>query len=552
MADHATLFVGGLQRTLWILLGAVGFVLLIACTNVANLLLVRASDRRREIAIRAAIGGGRRRILRQLLTESLAIATVAAVIGIIAGTWTIDGLLALTPGTLPRTGEIGLDGRVLAFALALSTAAGLLFGLAAALPALRGDILSILREGDRSAGAGPGARRLRGGLVVAEAAIACVLLTGASLLIASFARLRAVDPGFRVENVIAASFRSLPAGMDAAQAWGFQERALAQLEQHPAVDVAATASSLPLERGWNMPVMVVGRPDASESVEWRAISPAYFDVLGIGRSAGRAFDARDAANAPAAVIVNEMFARRHFPDGNALGQRVQIGAFNGEMVMTIDEPERTIVGIVADVKEIGLGASPRSTVYVPYAQISWTDHGPPDVLVRARVPSAAGAALPPIVAAADPRMPPPRLRALADIMSASIAQERFNTLLMTMFALLALVLTAVGLYGVLSYTVRQRTREIGIRMALGANRSEVLRMVVGQGIALALAGLALGVVSALWLTRLIRSMLFDVQPGEPAAYLFVTALLVTIAALASYLPARRAMNVPPITALRQE
>jgi predicted permease len=302
----------------------------------------------------------------------------------------------------------------------------------------------------------------------------------------------------------------------------------------------------------NLPMTVVGRPDATESIEWRAISAGYFDVLRIARGEGRAFEARDAAGTPPVAIVNEAFARAHFPDGDAIGRQIQLGAYRGEMVMNIDEPPRTIVGTVADVKEIGLDLPARHTVYVPQAQVGWIAFGPPRFLLRSDQPEQAMAATRASFQELEPGMPRPEFRTLAEIAGASIAQERFNTLLMTMFALLALVLTAVGLYGVLAYTVRQRTREIGIRMALGAKRSEVLRMVVGQGIGLALAGLALGVVSALWLTRLIRGMLFDVQPGEPVAYLFVAALLIAIAALASYLPARRAMNVPPISALRQE
>jgi predicted permease len=362
-----------------------------------------------------------------------------------------------------------------------------------------------------------------------------------------------VEPGFAVDGIVAASFPRLPEGLDAAQLWQFQERALAQLTAHPALAAAATTSSLPLERGMNAPMTIVGNRDATESIEWRSISPAYFDVLGIERLGGRAFEVRDAASAPAVAIVNESFARKHFPDGNALGQQLQIGAYRGEMVMNLDnEPPRTIVGVVADVKEIGLDLPARTTVYVPQAQTGWIAFGPPHFLIRAAGPALAIEAAQRLIGTAEPRMPRPEFRHLTDIMGASIAQERFNTLLMTLFAALALVLTAVGLYGVLSYTVRQRTREIGIRMALGANRHEVLRMVVGHGVALAFVGLIIGLTSAVWLTRLLESMLFDVQPGDPVAYASVALLLLIIAALASYLPARRAMRVPPIIALRQE
>ncbi len=552
-SNYSSLFVGDLRKVLFILLGAVGFVLLIACANVANLLLVRSADRRREIAIRVAIGADRRRVLAQLLTESIALALLAGVGGMLIGIWTVDALLAFMPDTLPRVDEIGLDARVLGFALAAATVTGIAVGLAAAVPVVRGDLTAFLKEGDRAGSRGPAARRLRALLVIGQTAVASVLLAGAALLIASFSRLRAVDPGFDATGIVAVSFGRVPASHDDAALWRFQQTAIERLRNLSSVQMVASAANLPLERGMNIPVTVVGRPDASEgAVEWRAVSPGYFELLDIPLVRGRFFTGVDDTGGPRTVLVNESYARHYFPDGNALGQQIAIGWYQGNPLPGLSEPPRTIVGVVRDVKEIGLDAPPRRTVFVPQAQVAGIPWGPPHFLLRTGQPTRAVSEARRVFRDTDPRMPAPEFRSLTEIVGASIKGQRFSTLLMTVFAGLALALTTVGLYGVLSYAVRQRTREVGIRMALGARRTHILGMVLRQGLGLTLAGLAIGLIAAIALTQLLTTMLFDVQPTDPVYYVAVATLLTTVAALASYIPARRATRVAPMVTLRGE
>jgi predicted permease len=553
LSNYSALFVGDLSRTLFILLGAVGFVLLIACANVANLLLARSADRRREIAIRSAIGASRRRVLSQLVTESLVLAAIAGAAGLLLGAWTVDALLSFTPRTLPRTDEIGLDLRVLAFTFFAAVLTGLTFGMASAVPVIRGDLTGWLKQGDRGVQAGPAARRLRGGLIIAETAIASVLLAGAALLLVSFAKLRAVDPGFEPAGVVAVSFGRIPSSHDAAAVWRFQQRSLEQLRALPSIDAAATTANLPLERGMNIPVEVIGDPETLDgAVEWRAVSTDYFGLLRIPLAAGRAFQETDDAQSAPVAIVNDSYARRYFSGTTSLGRQIVIGSIRGEPLPGFDDPPRTVVGVVADVKEIGLDAAPRPTVFVPQSQEVHIRWGPPRFLLRTAQAARAIAAARQVFIAADPLMPQPTFRTLDEVVGASVAQERFSMVLMTAFATLAVTLTAVGLYGVLSYAVRQRTREIGIRMALGARRAEILRIVVGQGLTLTVAGLLIGLLVAFVATRILTASLFEVSTTNPVLYGAVAGLLTLVAGLASYIPARRAVNVPPIIALKAE
>ncbi|HEX7049892.1 MAG TPA: ABC transporter permease [Longimicrobiales bacterium] len=553
---YQDIFVGGLERTLWILLGAVGFVLLIACVNVANLMLARATSRQREMAVRAAIGAGRGRIVRQLLTESVLLALGAAALGLVVGEWSVDGLLALAPSGLPRMEEIGLDGRVLGFTLAVALATGIAFGLTAAAHAFRVDLSGALRGGARRTGE-RSRRRVRSLFAASEAALAVVLLTGAGLLITSFFELRSVSAGFEPEGVLAVEFRRTPAEYGtAARVWQFERQVLERIRAIPGVVSAAATSTLPLQGQYNFPMTVVGRPDATfGAVQWRGITPGYFETLRIPLVRGRAFTARDDDRMPPVVIVNETFARKYFPGQNPIGQRIDIGTYQGkELIPGFDDPPREIVGVVGDVHGLGLDRAPSETMYIPRAQApdGWAVAALGAIAVRVQGGAVVGPAVLDAIRALEPRMPLPRFRSMPEVIGASVAQERFNAVLLGLFAGLALVLTAIGIYGIVSYTVRQRTGEIGIRMALGARRDEVVRLFVRQGMVPVAIGLGIGIVAAFALTRLIESLLYGVSPTDPVTFAAVPIALAAVAAFATYLPARRAATVDPMVVLREE
>ena len=552
LLDFQTAFVGGLATVLWVLLGAVGFVLLIACVNVAGLLLARASERQREIAIRASLGAGRGRIVRQLLTESLLLALIAGVLGLLLGIWSVDALVALVPQGIPGLDSTKLDGRVLGFALALALGTGLVFGLAAALPATRTQLVDALKQGGRTAVGGTS--RARGILVASQVALSVVLLAGAGLLIASLLRMGQVELGFNPENVFAVSFPRTPEGYETpAAVWNFDRQMLERIGTMPGVAAVSSASSLPLERGWNFPMSVEGRPDdGMGDAEWRAISSDYFRSLGIPTVRGRVFQSSDDASAPAVILVNEAMARRFWPEGNPVGSRIVVGTVGGQTVPGFEDPVREVVGVVADIREMGLDRSPKPTIYVPQAQAPAKLLSLPHLLVRTTGTVALGQALRQAARETDPRIPEPEIRSMREVMAASVAPQRFNAVLMGVFAALALVLTAVGIYGVISYSVRHRTREIGVRMALGARPVEVLGLVLRQGMLLVLAGAGIGLLAALALTRLLDSMLYGVGATDPLTFLAVTLLLVAVALLACYFPARRATRVDPMIALRAE
>lgn len=541
------LYVGGLERTLLILLGAVGLVLLIACANVANLLLARGSGRRREVAVRVALGAGRGRLVRQLVTESMVLAGMAAVIGVVIGTWGVRALLAAAP-PLPRSGEIGLDAMVLLFAIAAAVVTGLLFGTASALPGSRADIADTVKEGARTVG-GLRAGRL---LIAAEAALTVVLLAGAGLLIASFAGLRSMDLGMELESVSAVRFRRLPTGIEAPARRATLERTVVdRLSALPGVQSVAISGNLPLERGWNIPVTVEGRPDATEgAIEFRSVSSGYFETLRVPLVRGRSFEPRDGAGPPV-VIINESTAARYWPDEDPIGKRLVIGMFRGENVMPMSDPPREVIGVVADHRDVSVDEPARRTVFVPWSQAPEALFAGLRLIVRSDRPIGP-ATISDAVRTVEPAMPAPTVAPLGMQVAESVAAERFNAQIMGIFAALALLLTAVGIYGVVAYGVRKRTAEIGVRVALGASRRDVLTMILRQGLSPVILGLVVGIAAAVALMRLIRNLLFDVSTTDPAVFVGVAAVLLSTAVAACWLPARRAARLDPVRALRTE
>jgi predicted permease len=553
--DHFLRGRGELQRTLWVLFGATLFVLLIACVDVANLLLARATGRQREIATRVALGAGRGRIVRQLLTESLLLGLVAGAVGLLIGVWSLHALLAAVPWSLPRADAIGLDARVLAFTAGIALTTAVVFGLTSAISATRPDLAGALREGGRS-GESSGRRRVRNVFVVAETAISLVLLACAGLLIASFDALRRIDPGFDVTNVLVAGFERAPEGYDgAAQAWNFERQALTRLRALPGVTTAAGTSIAPLQGQWNIPMTVDGRPEATRgAVQTRAISPGYFRTMAIRLVRGRAFTDADVVGATPVIVISQALADRFWPDGDALGQRILVGVFEGKNDPEHPAPARQVVGIVGDTRDLALDREPWPTIYLPQAQMpdDWSQL--PSFVIRTRGPAtpALHAAVTQALLDVEPRLEEPEFQPMTELLAGSIAQQRFTMQLMALLAGLALALTAIGIYGVVAYSVGRRQQEIGVRMALGAQRGNVLRLVVRQGMQPVLLGLGLGLVAAVALTRYLTSMLYGVSARDPLTLGGVALVLAAVAALASYVPARRATRVAPIVTLRAE
>jgi putative ABC transport system permease protein len=460
-------------------------------------------------------------------------------------------MLALTPRQLPRADEIGLDYRVLAFTGAIVLATGLVFGLAAAVPTGRLNLASVLGERARGSSA---SRRSRELLVVSETAFAIILLAGAGLLLSSFARLRRVDPGFTVEHVTAVRFGRMPNGYDTMEAmWTFERRLIDELAATPGVQSVAALSNFPLERGWNMPVAKAGVAESGDGgVEYRWVSPTYFEALGIPLVQGRGFSTNDTRAAPRVAIINQAMAQRFFPDGGALGSELEIGRYKDKWIADEFKGTVQIVGIAGDIREIGLDAPPRRTVYVPIAQAQDRMVSAPLLVIR----TAAGMSLRSFVEDAarrvDSRVVPPRLEPMPEIVGASIAGQRFQTTLLTLFAATALMLTAIGIFGVVSYGVQQRVREIGVRVALGASSAEVLRLIVGRSLRFVVLGTVIGVAGALGLTRFMSSLLYDVKASDPVTFGLAVVALLGVAFVASYVPARRATRIDPVRALRLE
>jgi putative ABC transport system permease protein len=552
--------IGDVRFGLLLLFGAVALVLLIACVNVANLLLARATIRRREMAIRSAMGASRSRLVWQSLTESVLLSLGGATLGIGLGYLGVRALLSLNPGDIPRIGENGdgvsLDWQVLLFTFAVAVLTGILFGLVPALTASRSDITSTLRESGARAGGGMRNNKTRSILVVTEMALALILLIGAVLLIRTFGALRGVNPGFDAHNVLTMDMSLAGVRFERAASVDQLEREGRQrLESLPGVASAALTCCLPLEGGYGLPFTIQGQPPKDTEAGWISISPHYFDVFRIPINSGRPFTARDNGGGSRVVIVNEEFAKKFFAKGDGLGSLMIIGKDVGP---EFDEPPREIVGIVGNVRQ-GLDQPPNPIMYVPMAQVNDgvialnNRIGAMQWIVRTKVqPFSLSADIQRELREASGGLPVAHIRSMQQVVGESTARNDFNMTLLAIFASVALVLAAIGLYGLMAYSVQQRTQEIGVRMALGANPSQVRRMIVFQGMQLNLIGVILGIVASLALTRLMKSMLFGVTPWDPATIVIVVLLLISVTLLAAYLPARRASRVDPIIALRYE
>ena len=544
--------VRGVRTPLMILLGAVAFVLLIACANVANLLLVRSAARQRELAIRAALGAGRRRIMQQVLTECVLLGLLGGAAGLVVALWLTDLTQTIGPGYIPRVQEIRLDTTVLAFTFGISLLTALLFGGLPAWQASRPTLQGSLREGGGSATASRERQRLRSLLVVGEVALALILLVGAGLLLRSFDALRGRNPGFRPDGVLTANVTlPLPQFRDIPRRTVFFQQVLESVEALPGVESAALTTEVPLTNDYVMHNYAVeGHPPLPAGTEpegwYRGISPGYFRTLGIPLLHGRAFNADDRADTLPVVIINDALARLSFPGQDPLGQRLR-------WARALDLPAMTIVGVVGDVRSFSLADEDAPAIYVPFTQERhWWRSFMNLTVHTSREPHALVPELKRAIAAIDPNIPVAKISTLEELVAGSLVDRRYQLLLLGLFALLALVLASVGIFGVLSYSANQRTHEIGIRLALGARPDHIFRMVLGQALGLTLMGVGLGLAGALALTRLLASLLFQITPTDPVTFAAVSLLLTVVALLACYVPARRATRVDPMTALRYE
>ncbi|MFL6541535.1 MAG: ABC transporter permease [Chthoniobacterales bacterium] len=535
---------------LYTLLGAVGCVLLIACANIANLLLARATARHREISIRAALGAGRGRLVRQLLTESILLALLGGLAGLLLAHWGLAALLALAPATLPRTSNIHLDGSVVAFSLGLSLITGVIFGAAPAWLAAHTDVNEALKQGARGSTEGGARGTFRSALVILEVAFALVLLGGAGLLARSFMALTHVDPGFNPENAtvleLALPEKKYP---KPEQQKAFVDSLLQRLAALPGVQAAGVTQVLPLTGDYSLAFEIEGRPLPESdwpSTTYYAVTPDYFRAMGIRLMRGRLFTAQDDARAPRIAIINETLARQFFPNEDALGKRINIP----NVASGSPKVWREIVGIVADVKQFGVDKETTNQSYEPFAQSPFDDINV--VLRTSSSPSAMLSALRPAVYAVDKDQPIGSIRPLEEIMAESISRQRFAMLLLTVFSAVALVIAAVGIYGVMAYSVVQRTGEFGIRMALGAQTRDVLRLVLSQAGKLIGLGLLAGLIATFAISRAIGSILFRTSAQDPLTLTSITFILGAVALLACFVPARRATRVNPIEALRTE
>ncbi|MDQ3803688.1 MAG: ABC transporter permease [Acidobacteriota bacterium] len=542
--------VGDYRQSLLILLGVVGFVLLIACVNVANLLLARASARQKEISIRAALGASRRRIFRQLITESLVLSVVGGALGLVLALWGLRLLLAAIPVEFPFWMKFNLDGRVVGFTAAVSLLTGAVFGAAPALQASKVDLNETLKEGGRSAAAGAGRGRLRSLLVVAEVALSLVLLVGAGLMMRSFLRLQQVNVGLDPKNVLTMTV-SLPAAKysEPERQSAFFRQLVERVGRLPGAQAAGAVSNLPLSGSrWGRSLTVEGRPvlavGEAPVINHCVVTPGYFRALGIPLLTGRDLAETDARDAPKVTVVDARLAREYWPGESPLGKRVRFGPPES------NEPWHTVVGVVGEVRHERVDAATRMTVYVPYQQITVRQM---TVAVRtASDPAGFAAAAREQVRALDADQPVTNLRTMEEVISRAVWQPRLHAILFGVFAAVALLLASVGIYGVMSYAVTQRTHEIGVRVALGARPRDILRLIVGRGFVLTLIGVGLGAAAALALTRVMASLLFEVSAADPATFATNVLLLTAVSLLACYIPARRATRVDPIIALRYE
>ena len=556
------------KQSLLIYGGAVSFVLLIACANVANLLLVRATGRRREIAIRAAIGGSRGRIIRQLLTESVVLSLVGGLLGLFVGWAGIRALLSVNTAGLPRVGEnganVGLDWMVVAFTIGVSLLTGLIFGLIPALQSSKTDLTTTLKESAGRSGTGFRQNKVRSTLVVVEVALALVLLIGSALLIRTAIALGRVDPGFDTHNVLTLKMSLKGAQYEKAEAVEQVVRnGVEKLRAIPGVVSASATCCVPLEGGYGLPFFIVGRPLAADSQGpnhggggWMTVSPGYFEVFKIPVKRGRTLNERDTSTSTPVVLINEAMARQYWPKADPLSDRLIIG--KGVMREFASEGERQIIGVVADIKSSGLDEEPQPQMFIPQAQVPDAANAlnvsltPISWVVRTQVPTQSLSSTIQDQLRQATGLPVSDVRSMDEIAARSVSRQKFNMWVMTVFGGCALLLAAIGIYGLMAYSVEQRTQEIGIRLALGAQASQVRKMVVTQGMVLALVGVAIGLAAAFGLARLITAFLFGVTAKDPLVFAGVPVGLAGVAFLAVWLPARRASKVDPLIALRYE
>ncbi len=558
--------VTNVKQSLLVLGGAVSFVLLIACANVANLLLVRATGRRREIAIRAAIGGSRGRIIRQLLTESVVLSLAGGVLGLALGVIGIRALLQVNTAGLPRVGElgaaVGVDWRVMGFAFLVSLFTGVVFGLIPALQSSKTDLTTTLKESSGRSGTGFRQNKARSILVVTEVALALVLLIGSALLIRTAIALTQVNPGFDATDVL--TMRMSLTGPRFRSAQGVEQmirNGIEQLKTLPGVVEAGATCCVPLTGGYGLPFIIVGRPVQGPGPfhgggGWMTVSPGYFEVFKIPVKRGRTFQERDTATSPPVVLINEAMARQYWADKDPLNDRLTIG--RGIMREFAAEPDRQIVGVVGDIRNGGLDNEPGPMMFIPQAQVPELVNAlnlrlsPMAWLVRTQTEPAGLSNAIQETLRQSTGLPVSDVRSMAEVVSRSVSRQKFNMWLMSVFGGSALLLAAIGIYGLMAYSVEQRTQEIGIRMALGAQASQVKKMIVGQGLVLAIVGVASGLGAAFGLARFIATFLFGVTKWDPVVFAAVPGVLTVVALLAVWLPARRASRIDPIIALRSE
>lgn len=543
--------VGDIKPALLVLLGAVGFVLLIACANVANLLLARAAARQKEIALRLALGAGRSRLTRQFLTESVLLAVIGGAVGLLLSIAGLRVLKTFIPDTISQAQAISIDAKVLVFTGLVALVTGIIFGLAPAMQVSHLDINDTLKEGGRDAAGGTRGNRIRALLVIGEIAVSFVLLMGAGLLINSFMHLRNLHPGFRANHLLTMKIPlSEVKYPDKERRSPFYAEVLRRVQALPGVQSAAVAGNLPLTYdGDSMPIGIEGRtdppPDQRPDVILRVVGPGYFSTMGIPLVRGRDFSEQDKADSARVVIVSEKTARHFWPGENPIGKRLKPGSTSRNI------PWIEIIGVVKDVRQNDFVSEPKMQMYMPYQQLN--SFAPNALVVRTNVePLSLAAAVRNAIWAVDKDQPVSNLRSMDEIVSEAVARQRFSMLLLGIFAALAMVLAAVGIYGVMSYSIAQRTREIGLRIALGAQKSDVLKMILRQGLRFVAAGLAIGLAASFVLTRVMASLLFGISATDPATFVAISLVLIAVALLASYIPAVRAMKIDPMLALRYQ